>query len=112
LRHASAEIVLVAEDDGPVHLADVQRLLAIGRDATVVAARAKTEPRTLSGPLLGRLRAWGASVTQLASAPRAKPAPVARGLQLVRKPHIDFLATPHGLKAQLQSESLTATSAW
>ncbi len=105
LKAARAELVLMAEDDGPIHFADVQRLLNIGKDTTVVAARAQTEAKPISGPLLRRLRAWGAAANKEA-AKQSSP----RGLQLVRRPHLDYLASASGAMAGLQTEHITATA--
>lgn len=106
LNAARTELVLVSEDDGPIRLADVQKLLAISADSAVVAARAQTTAKPLTGPLLRRLRAWGAAVTS--APPKQESTP--RGLQLVRRPHLDFLASNQGLHAPLQTEHVTASS--
>ncbi len=106
LNASRTELVLVAEDDGPIRLADVQKLLAIGADHSVVAARAQTTAKPISGPLLRRLRAWGASVVNTAPKQEANT----RGLQLVRRPHLDFLASAEGRHMNLQTEHVSASA--
>jgi glycosyltransferase involved in cell wall biosynthesis len=103
LQVANAELALVAEDDGPIHFADVERLLTIGKDKSVVAARARTETKPAAGDLVRRLQSWGAESRPSQVYPAAH-----RGLQLVRRPHLDYLASPAGRNAELCNEQLIA----
>ena len=106
LKHANSELVILAEDDGPIRFNDVQKLLAIGRDISVVAARSQSEVKPGPDSLLRHLRGWGAAV----EANQVRPAPH-RGLQLVRRPHLDFLASAAGRSAELLSEQFNSVSA-
>jgi glycosyltransferase involved in cell wall biosynthesis len=113
LERATGELVFIQEDDSPLKMSDLRQLYRMGDDLSVVAARAQSQPRSSQAPLLRRLKAWGAravdSLKELDDAANLD-APV-RGLQMVRRPHLQLLASRSGNQFRLESERLTTLSA-
>lgn len=115
LERATGELVFIQEDDSPVRLAELRQLYQVGRDETVVAARAQSQPHPSRGPLLRRLKAWGAAASETlrqeaAAEPIATASSSRRGLQMVRRPHLQLLASRAGNQLRLEAEHLTTTS--
>lgn len=114
LERAYGDLVFIQEDDSPVRLEDLRQLYQMGDDESVVAARAQSRPSSASGQLLRRLRAWGAhAVDSLKETERAGSnadalAEPVRGLQMVRRPHLQFLASRAGGQVKLETERITA----
>lgn len=111
LEKATGELVFIQEDDSPLRIEDLRQLYQMGHDETVVAARAQSRSTSTNGPLLRRLRAWGArTVDSLRDSEREASnglvEPV-RGLQMVRRPHLQFLASRAGDQVKLESERIT-----
>lgn len=114
LERATGELVFIQESDSPVRLADLRQLYRVGRDETVVAARAQSQPQPSQGPLLRRLKAWGAVASEtLRREAEAEPigaSAAGRGLQMVRRPHLQLLASRGGNHFRLEAEHLTTTA--
>ena len=111
LERATGELVFIQEDDSPLKLDDLRQLYQMGHDESVVAARAQSRPTASNGALLRRLRAWGArTVDSLRDSEfagnQAVTEPV-RGLQMVRRPHLQFLASRAGDQVTLETEQIT-----
>ncbi len=64
LERAIGELVFIQETDTMVRIEDLQRLLRMSEDESVVAARAESTPKPLPGALVRRLRAWGTKADQ------------------------------------------------
>ncbi len=69
LERATGDLVFIQETDSAVRVEDMRRLLRMSEDKSVVAARAESTPRPLSGALLRRLRAWGTNADEQMEAP-------------------------------------------
>lgn len=114
LERATGHLVFIQEDDSPVRIDDLRQLYRVGRDETVVAARAQSRAEPSHGPLLRRLKAWGAAASDTlrgqAAAEPIDAAPPLRGLQMVRRPHLQLLASRGGKHLRLEAEHLTSTS--
>lgn len=115
LRQASGELVFIQEDDQPLRIEDMVRLYRMGSDPSVVAARAESRMAAPKAPLLQRLKAWGVhasdsmreQATESTAAAIEKPI---RGLQMVRRPHLERIASRGGDKIRLESERMSTTS--
>lgn len=107
LERATGEIVFIQETDTTVRIEDMRRLLRMSEDKSVVAARAESTERPVSGALIRRLRAFGTSADQQLQ-PRS--ATEKSSLQMIRRPHLQSLAGPKGAKYRLQGETLHSTS--
>lgn len=107
LERATGELVFIQETDAEVRIEDLQRLLKMSEDQSVVAARAESTPKPLSEALLRRLRAWGTNADQQIAVDRGASK---SSLQMIRRPHLQRLAGPQGAKYRLQSETLHTTS--
>ena len=107
LERATGELVFIQETDTMVRIEDLQRLLRMSEDESVVAARAESTPKPLSGALLRRLRAWGTNADQQMV---DVSHPTKSSIQMIRRPHLQKLAGPKGASYQLQSETMHATT--
>lgn len=112
LERACGDLVFIQEDDSPLRLEDLRQLYQMGEDESVVAARAQSRASSTNGPLLRRLRAWGArtvdSLREAEADARDALAEPVRGLQMVRRPHLQFLASRAGDQVKLETERITA----
>lgn len=119
LERSTGELVFIQEDDQPLRIEDLLRLYRMGDDPSVVAARAQSRSTGSKAPLLRRLRAWGAKAadslresneTQAIEgvAHGSQPVP---GLQMVRRPHLQWLASRGAENAKLQAERITTSEA-
>ena len=108
LEKATGEIVFIQEDNRPVRLEDMRRLFRMSDDETIVAARAESTPRPLSGAILRRMKAWG---TQAAQQLEEQPISLEpSGLQMIRRPHLQRLSGPLGARVSMKSEVFDVTS--
>ena len=108
LERATGELVFIQEADEPVRIQDLVQLYRMGADNTVVAARAQSARRESNAPLLRRLRAWGArAVDSLKDDPQLAPeAAPAKGIQMVRRPHLQLLASRGAERMELTTERI------
>ncbi|WP_162006764.1 glycosyltransferase family 2 protein [Roseimaritima sediminicola] len=101
LEKSIGDVVFIRETDAPVRLEDLRQLYEMSRDRSVVAARAQSAPKSFEGPLMRRLKAWNpAGATHRIDR-------VGAGLQMIRRPHLQQLATPAGQATPLQRERIT-----
>jgi len=108
LEKATGEIVFIQEDNRSVRLEDMRRLFRMADDETIVAARAESTPRPLSGAILRRMKAWG---TQAAQHLEQQPVSLEpSGLQMIRRPHLQRLSGPLGSHVTMRSEVFDVTS--
>ncbi|EMI15879.1 Glycosyl transferase, family 2 domain protein [Rhodopirellula maiorica SM1] len=108
LERATGELVFIQESDTSIRIEDVQRLLELSEDHSVVAARAESKTEPIAAELLRRLRAWGTSADlQMDDAPEGDETSC---LQMVRRPHLQRLAGPSGDRIRLQGETLRTAS--
>lgn len=107
LERATGDLVFIQETDSMVRIEDLQRLLRMSEDESVVAARAESTPKPLSGALIRRLRAWGTNADQQMAIDRSESK---SSIQMIRRPHLQALAGPQGGQYQLQSETMHTTS--
>lgn len=106
LERAIGDLVFIQETDTDPRIEDIRRLLRMSEDKSVVAARAESTPRPLSGALLRRLKAWGSKVgDSLPVDSLAKSS-----LQMIRRPHLQTLASSQGSRYQLQGETMHSTT--
>lgn len=110
LERATGELVFIQEDDSPLRVGDLQQLYRMGSDPSVVAARAQSTPKSTSAPLLRRLKAWGAKAVDALQEQQAQSETSVRGLQMVRRPHLQLLASRGGSRYELEAERITARS--
>ena len=108
LERATGRLVLICEDEHPVLTEDIQKLIKIAEDESVVAARAESTARPPSAPLMRRLRSWGTRADQqfdrVDNADTSSTTQFS-SLQLIRRPHLQKLASPKGHHFRLESES-------
>lgn len=108
LERSIGELVFIQETDATVRIEDMRRLLRMSEDKSVVAARAESTPRPLSGALMRRLRAFG---THAESAESASESPAAKtSMQMIRRPHLQKLAGQRGRHYRLNGETVHSTS--
>lgn len=106
LERATGELVFIQESDSLVRVEDMRRLYRMSEDKSVVAARAESTPRPLSGALMRRLRAWGTNADQQVEIHEAEKT----SIQMIRRPHLQKLAGPDGQNYRLQAETLHSTT--
>lgn len=107
LERATGDLVFIQETDTMVRIEDLQRLLRMSEDQSVVAARAESTPKPLTGALLRRLRAWGTNADQQIAVDQAA---TKSSIQMIRRPHLQQLAGPKGGQFRLQTETMHATT--
>lgn len=107
LERATGELVFIQESDTLVRVEDMRRLFRMSEDKSVVAARAESTPRPLSGALLRRLVAWGTHADQQIETHEIA---VKSSLQMIRRPHLQRLAGPSGGNYRLHSETMHSTT--
>ena len=108
LERASGDLVFIQETDSAVHIEDMRRLFRMSEDTSVVAARAESTRKPITGPLMRRLRAWGTDADKQFEdqSENAKKS----SLQMIRRSHLQALAGPRGNQYRLQGETIHATS--
>lgn len=109
LERSTGDLVFIQETDAVVRIEDMRRLLRMSEDKSVVAARAESTPRPLSGALMRRLRAFGTNANEQMESVSDSPARKS-SLQMIRRPHLQELAGPKGPRYRLQSETIHSTS--
>lgn len=108
LERSIGELVFIQETDATVRIEDMRRLLRMSEDKSVVAARAESTPRPLSGALMRRLRAFGARAD---TAESASESPAAKtSMQMIRRPQLQKLASQRGIHYRLNGETVHSTS--
>ena len=108
LERSTGELVFIQETDATVRIEDMRRLLRMSEDKSVVAARAESTPRPLSGALMRRLRAFG---THADTSESASESPAAKtSMQMIRRPHLQKLASQRGSHYRLNGETVHSTS--
>lgn len=107
LERATGELVFVQESDTYVRVEDLRRLYQMSEDKSVVAARAESTPRPIAGALMRRLRAWGTDADQQFEVHQVTEK---SSIQMIRRPHLQRLAGPHGDRYQLQGETIHSTT--
>lgn len=105
LERATGDLVFIQETNTPVRIEDLQTLLKMSEDTSIVAARAESSPRPMSPPLMRRLKAWGTKAIERKDPPEFKTS-----LQMLRRPHLQHLASPAGPKYHLHGETIHTTS--
>ncbi|NND98238.1 MAG: glycosyltransferase [Pirellulaceae bacterium] len=108
LERATGSLVFIQESNTDVRVDDMHRLHRMSRDYSVVAARAESTPRPIAPSLLRRLRAWGTNADQQFH--RAEPKMEKSSMQMIRRPHLQKLAGPHGGDYQLHGETMLSTT--
>ena len=104
LERATGNLVFIGESEQPIHTEDLRKLLKISEDLSVVAARAESKARPPSAALLRRLRAWGTNADQRIE-PELDHGEEFCSVQMIRRPHLNTLASPMGGCYRLTSES-------
>ncbi|WP_161604657.1 glycosyltransferase family 2 protein [Roseiconus nitratireducens] len=103
LERSTGDLIFIQESDAEVRLDDLQRLLRMSDDPSIVAARAESRSEPLAPSLLRRLRAFGTNADQqvrLRSDDTQN-----RSLQMIRRPHLQRLAGPKGNRLRLEGET-------
>ncbi len=108
LERATGELVFIQEADTAIRIEDLLRLYRMSDDLTVVAARAESTPRPVSDALIRRLRAWGTTADEQFE-PQASRVEKS-SLQMIRRPHLQRLASRGGERFQLSAETTFSTS--
>jgi glycosyltransferase involved in cell wall biosynthesis len=103
LERAVGELVFVQESDSDLRLDDLQRLLVLAEDESVVAARTESSEEPIAPALLRRLRSWGTDADEQLRA-RNDPGQK-RSLQMLRRPHLQRLAAPQGTRYRLEGQT-------
>ncbi len=102
LERSTGNLVFVQESDTNLRIADLRTLLRMSEDESIVAARTESRPRPIAGALVRRLRAWGTDADrqfdQAGSIEKSS-------LQMIRRPHLQRLAGPHGHLYRLAGET-------
>ena len=109
LERSTGEIVFIQETNATVRIEDMRRLLRMSEDKSVVAARAESTPRPLSGALMRRLRAFGTHAVDAAESTSESHA-IKTSMQMIRRPHLQRLASQRGRHYQLNGETVHSTS--
>lgn len=107
LERATGDLVFIQETEAALRIADLQRLLTMSEDPSVVAARAESTPQQANSPLMRRLRAWGTHADRQLAVDQAD---AKSSIQMIRRPHLQQLAGPRGDRYQLQGETLVTTT--
>jgi glycosyltransferase involved in cell wall biosynthesis len=109
LERSTGELVFIQETDAIVRIEDMRRLLRMSEDKSVVAARAESTPRPLSGALMRRLRAFGTHAADPIES-TAESTAKKTSLQMIRRPHLQKLAIQRVNRYQLNGETVHSTS--
>ena len=108
LERSSGDLVFIQETDSSIRFDDLQRLLKMSEDPSVVAARAESQPQPLASALVRRLRAWGAAADDSLEDQTIKTEPAC--LQMVRRPQLQRLAGRSGDKVSLENQTVRTAS--
>ena len=107
LERATGDLVFIQETDSEIRVEDLQRLYRMSEDKSVVAARAESMPKPISGALIRRLRAWATHADQQIETTESDKK---TSLQMIRRPHLQTLAGPKGSRYRLQGNTIHSTS--
>tara|TARA_R110002049_G_scaffold285698_4_gene467072 strand:+ start:232937 stop:233581 length:645 start_codon:yes stop_codon:yes gene_type:complete len=103
LERSTGTLVFVQESDTDLRFEDLRTLIGMSKDESIVAARTESRPRPIAGELIRRLRAWGTD----ADRQFVKTGSIEKScLQMIRRPHLQRLAGPHGHQYHLSAETL------
>lgn len=108
LERATGDLVFIQEHDSDVREDDMRRLYQMSRDETVLAARAQSTPTSLSSELIRRLKAWGTAADKQLRGDQ--PQDDQTSLQMIRRPHLQKLASSDGNTMDLHSETIHTRS--
>ena len=108
LERATGDVVFIQETDAELRLEDMQKLHEMSSDPSIVAARAESTPRPVSGALVRRLKAWGTKESGTFRSAGDKL--VFSSVQMIRRPHLQRLAGPQGKNYRLTGETLHSTT--
>jgi cellulose synthase/poly-beta-1,6-N-acetylglucosamine synthase-like glycosyltransferase len=109
LERSTGDLVFIQETNATVRIEDMRRLLRMSEDKSVVAARAESTPRPLSGALVRRLRAFGTHAAQSLESASETPAKKT-SIQMIRRPHLQKLVSQRGNHYRLNGETVHSTS--
>ena len=103
LERSTGTLVFVQESDTDLRIDDLRVLLQMSDDRSIVAARTESRPRPIAGALIRRLRAWGTEADRQFE----KTGSIEKSsLQMIRRPHLQRLAGPHGHLYRLSGETI------
>ena len=102
LERSTGDLIFILESDAEVRLADLQKLVALAEDDSIVAARAESESPAATSPLVRRLRLWADNADRQVVADTPNTAAV----QMVRRPHLNRLSGPGGRSIRLRGETI------
>ena len=108
LERSLGDLVFIQETEATIRIEDMRRLLRMSEDKSVVAARAESTPRPISGALVRRLRAFGASAKSMETSSDASMGKTS--MQMIRRPHLQKLVSPRAQNYRLSGETVHATS--
>ncbi|MEE2936665.1 MAG: glycosyltransferase family 2 protein [Planctomycetota bacterium] len=106
LEKATGDLVFIQETEAELRIEDLRRLLKMSEDDSVVAARAESTAKSLAPALLRRLRAWGTRH----SVDNPETTTPKSSVQMIRRPHLQRLASRQGERYQLHGETLHSTT--
>lgn len=104
LERSRASVVLIVENQLPIRSEDVDALLELLSDESVVLARTESTTSQMSRPLVRRLTSWGPSSRQAVKTMETLESGYS-SLQLIRKPHLQTLSASIDESLQLTSHS-------
>ncbi|MEM9644261.1 MAG: glycosyltransferase family 2 protein [Planctomycetota bacterium] len=104
LERATGDLVFIQESDADIRADDMRRLHEMSRDESVVAARAESKATSLSSELIRRLKSWGATTDRQLQGQQGTESKTS--LQMIRRPHLQRLASPEGAKMDLHGETI------
>ena len=103
LERAAGELIFIQESDSDLRLEDLQRLLTMADDESIVAARTESSEEAIAPSLLRRLREWGTDADQQLVARSDQDQQ--QSLQMIRRPHLQRLAGPKGNRYRLEGQT-------
>ncbi|MEO1529290.1 MAG: glycosyltransferase family 2 protein [Planctomycetota bacterium] len=103
LERSSGELVFIQESDVDIRIDDLERLLEMAKDESVVAARAESRDTVVAPSLLRRLRMWGTDADFQVESAGAQPG--TSSLQMVRRTHLQRLAGPRGRHYRMEAKT-------
>ncbi|MCO8123699.1 glycosyltransferase [Stieleria sp. TO1_6] len=103
LERATGDLVFIQESDTAVCLQDLQQLLSLAQDDSVVAAQAESRREPIAPSLVRRLRAWGTDADQQLQPVVETDTPFR--LQMLRRHQLQRLAAPQGDRYRLRGQT-------
>lgn len=104
LERSIGEVVLIAENENPLRIEDIQRLVAMSTDRSIVAARAESTKPNSTSPLVRRLRANVSDADHRIDSPKSF-SPV----QMVRRQTMQY-AVRNAASINLSCDSIESTT--